>query len=224
MRKEKLTTGNIYHVFNRGVEKRTLFLDEIDNLRFINNLIIFNDKKIVLNAKYRIKEIEKSDVREPIVDILAFCLMPNHFHLLLSQREDGGISKFMNKIGVGYTNYFNLRHGRVGPLFQGAFKSVLIDKEAQFIHIPYYIHLNPLDLAMPNWKEKGVKDIKKAVDFLENYKWSSHSNYSGKSRFSNIVNKGHLNDIFISSENYRKEFKNFIKNFDFSEVTDLSDY
>ena len=100
----------MYHIFNRGVEKRTIFLDESDYLRFMTNLAIFNDTKSVLNAKYRIKEREKPDARKPLVDILAYCLMPNHCHFLLRQKEDDGISKFMNKIGVGYANYFNLKY------------------------------------------------------------------------------------------------------------------
>ena len=121
MRKQKLVSDSIYHVFNRGVEKRRVFMDEHDYSRFVNNLAIFNDVRAVLNAKYRIKEIKSIDNREPLIDILAFCLMPNHFHLLLRQKEDNGISKFMNKIGVGYTNYFNWKYERGGPVFQGAF-------------------------------------------------------------------------------------------------------
>jgi len=221
MRKQKLASNNIYHVFNRGVEKRTIFLDETDNLRFVNNLAIFNDKNAVLNAKYRIKEIETPDIREPLVDILAFCLMPNHFHLLLSQKEGDGISKFMNKIGVGYANYFNLKYERVGSLFQGAFKSVLIDKESQFLRIPFYIHLNPLDLIIPNWRENGVNKIKKAIDFLDSYKWSSHREYSGQPNFIGIINKQFKNDFFVDFESYKREFNDFLKDFDFSNATDL---
>lgn len=221
MRKQKLVSNSIYHVYNRGVEKRTIFLDENDYLRFINNLAIFNDTKSVFNAKYRIKEIEMPDVREPLVDVLAFCLMPNHFHLLLRQKEDEGISKFMNKIGVGYANYFNLKYERVGSLFQGTFKIALIDKESQFLYVPYYIHLNPLDLIISNWQENGIGKTKTAIKFLDSYKWSSHRDYSGKSNFVGVVNKYYLNEVFANSENYQKEFKNFIEDFNFSGVADL---
>ncbi len=218
MRKQKLVSDSIYHVFNRGVEKRRVFMDEHDYSRFVNNLAIFNDVRAVLNAKYRIKEIKSIDNREPLIDILAFCLMPNHFHLLLRQKEDNGISKFMNKIGVGYTNYFNLKYERVGPLFQGAFKSILIDKEPQFLYIPYYIHLNPLDLIIPNWRENGVNKLKTAVEFLDSYKWSSHRDYIGKSNFIEVLNKQPLNEFFVNPINYQNGFNDFIKDFNFSDI------
>lgn len=221
MRKQKLVSDSIYHVFNRGVEKRRVFMDEHDYSRFVNNLAIFNDARAVLNAKYRIKEIKSIDNREPLIDILAFCLMPNHFHLLLRQKEDNGISKFMNKIGVGYTNYFNLKYERVGPLFQGAFKSILIDKEPQFLYIPYYIHLNPLDLIIPNWRENGVNKLKTAVEFLDSYKWSSHRDYIGKSNFIEVLNKQPLNEFFVNPINYQNGFNDFIKDFNFSDINDL---
>ena|SRR3989344_3271045 len=221
MRKERLKTYGMYHIFNRGVEKRTIFLDESDYLRFMTNLAIFNDTKSVLNAKYRIKEREKPDARKPLVDILAYCLMPNHCHFLLRQKEDDGISKFMNKIGVGYANYFNLKYGRVGSLFQGAFKSVSVKGESQFIYIPYYIHLNPLDLISPHWKERGIKKMDKAFDFLASYKWSSHRDYLGKSIFSGVVNKKYLNEIFVNSKIYKNEFRKFIEDFDFSDTSQL---
>ncbi|MDO8743234.1 MAG: transposase [Candidatus Azambacteria bacterium] len=221
MRKQKLVSNNIYHVFNRGVEKRHVFMEEHDYLRFVNNLAIFNDTKAIFNAKYRIKGIKSADSRESLVDILAFCLMPNHFHLLLRQKEDAGISKFMNKIGVGYTNYFNLKYERVGSLFQGTFKAVLIDDESQFLYIPYYIHLNPLDLKIPNWKENGINKPKNAIEFLNSYKWSSHRDYIGNSNFVGIINKHFLNEIFINSENYQEDLKNFMKDFDFSDMKDL---
>ncbi|MFH1048281.1 MAG: transposase [Patescibacteria group bacterium] len=221
MRKQKLVSNSIHHIFNRGVEKRTIFLDESDYLRFINDLVIFNDTKSVFNIKYRIKEIETSDTRKPLVDILAFCLMPNHYHLLLRQEEEGGISKFMNKIGAGYANYFNLKYERVGSLFQGTFKAVLINKESQFLYIPYYIHLNPLDLINTDWRENGVSKPKPAIEFLDSYKWSSHKDYAGKSNFVGILNMHPLNEFFVSPENYRKEFKNFMKDFDFSDISDL---
>jgi len=223
MRKQKLVSNSIYHIFNRGVEKRPIFLDESDYFRFINNLAIFNDTKSVFNSKYRIKEkeIEMSDTQKPLVDILAFCLIPNHFHLLLRQKKEGGISKFMNKLGVGYANYFNLKYERVGSLFQGTFKAVLINDESQFIYIPYYIHLNPLDLIISNWRENGISKIKVATEFLDSYKWSSHRDYAGKSNFVGILNKHPLNEFFVNPENYRKEFKNFMEDFDFSDIVDL---
>lgn len=226
MRKQKLASDNIYHVYNRGVEKRDIFVDDKDYSRFISGAGLFNDINPAYNVGFRLKQSninsENQYVSErKLVDILAFCLMPNHFHLLLRQKENNGISKFMNKIGVGYTNYFNLKYKRVGPLFQGAFKAVLIDKESQFLYIPYYIHLNPLDLKITNWKENGINKPKYAIEFIDSYRWSSHGDYIGKSDFRDIINKDILNEFFINPENYKKELKNFMSNFDFSETKDL---
>ena len=142
--------------------------------------------------------------------------MPNHYHLLLRQREDGGITEFMRKLGVGYTNYFNLKNQRVGPLFQGKFKSVIVEDESQFTYIPFYIHLNPVDLIVKDWREKGIGDSKKAIDFLGNYKWSSHSDFSGKSIFPLVLQKNIFKDIYGEPSRYKNDFVDFIKSADFS--------
>jgi len=219
MRKHKLVSENIYHIYNRGVEKRSLFMNSRDYAHFIDDLIIFNDIKLVINPKLRIRDIKNGDhKRKPLVDILAFCLMPNHYHLLLRQRVDGGITEFMRKLGGGYVNYFNLKHQRVGTLFQGKFKSVLISDKSQFTYIPFYIHLNPLDLFTTDWRDKGVGDFKKAIDFLGNFKWSSHSDYSGKSDFSLVLQRDFLKEYFGGTLEYVKAFRSFISDFDFSVV------
>lgn len=224
MFKNKLTSGKIYHVFNRGVEKRPIFIDDHDHLRFIRGLLIFNDIKPILNFNHKFEAVYKSDKdkdREPLVDILGFCLMPNHFHLLLRQKEDDGIRKFMTKIGIGYANYFNLKYERVGGLYQGNFKSVLIDDESQFLYIPYYIHLNPLGLIFPDWKEKGINKPKRALEFLNSYRWSSHPDYAGWSNFSSVLEMNPLNEIFNGAENYKKDLYEFIKDVDFSDIKDV---
>lgn len=219
MRKDQLISDNIYHVYNRGVEKRSLFINDRDYERFIDDLIMFNDIKPVTNAKQRIKDIKVGDYkRKPLVDILTFCLMPNHYHLLLRQLTDDGIVKFMRKLGDGYVKYFNLKHERVGTLFQGKFKSVLIDNESQFMYIPFYIHLNPLDLVVKDWREKGIGDSKKAINFLSNYKWSSHSGYVGKSDFSLVLQNDFLNNQFDNLFQYKKNFSDFINDFSFSDT------
>lgn len=222
MRKQELALNNIYHVYNRGVEKREIFSNDKDYLRFISDLIVFNDTEPVVNPKQRLLEIKNGiHERSPLVDILAFCLMPNHYHLLLRQKVEFGITEFMRKLGGGYVNYFNTKYRRVGTLFQGKFKSVLIDNEAQFLYIPFYIHLNPLDLMFPDWRECGIKDRKKAINFLDNYKWSSHSNYRGKPIFYFILEENAISEYFGNEDSYSSEIYNFISDFDFSKISDL---
>ena len=222
MRKNNLSQDSIYHIFNRGTDKRAIFMNSSDYLRFINNLVIFNDTEPATNTKQRLLDIQNgTHERVPLVDILAFCLMPNHFHLLLKQRGESSITEFMRKLGCGYVNYFNLKHSRSGTLFQGRFKSVLIDNESQFLYIPFYIHLNPLDMLYQDWRENGVKERKKAIEFLDDYKWSSHINYRGKPNFPLILEENVVAEYFGNEDNYSEEIYNFLKDFNFSRVSDL---
>lgn len=109
----------------------------------------------------------KPDLSKKIIEILAFCLMPNHFHLLLKQIKEGGITEFVSKVTNSYTKYFNTKYTRVGPLFQGEFKSVIVEDDEQLLHLSRYIHLNPLVLYL--------------VKNLDQYEWSSYREYvSGK--------------------------------------------
>ena len=153
----------LIHVLNRGVDKRKIFLDEQDHFRFIHDLFEFNDEDSVNNNFY-IFNHNSNDVRhhyskqerrsrKPLVDILAFCLMPNHYHLLVTPKVENGVALFMKKLNGGYAKYFNTRYERSGALFQGKYKRVVIEGEAHFIHLPYYIHFNPLDLIAPEWRE-----------------------------------------------------------------------
>ena len=165
MQKPIFVNNGIYHIYNRGVEKRKVFTNNKDYLRFIHDLFEFNDESPVLNigrdftSKVPMNEVELQSLkslehslikdkhsRKLLVEILIFTLMPNHFHLLLKQRVENGIVRFMQKLGTGYTNYFNTKYQRVGSLFQGRFKAVKIEEHSHFLHLPYYIHSNPLNL------------------------------------------------------------------------------
>ena len=226
-----LVTGEIFHVLNRGVDKRKIFLDDRDYLRFIHDLFEFNDVNPALNIGRYLNGSQLNDLRNQsisrtprklIVEILAFCLMPNHFHLLLRQRMEGGITKFMRKLGIGYANYFNQKYERTGTLFQGRYKAVLVNREVHFIHLPYYIHFNPLDLIMPEWRMGKIKNYKKAVKFLESYRWSSHLDYIGKKNFPSVTQREFLLKIFGGVENYRKVVKNWLKEIDLVEIKRLT--
>ncbi|OGG73935.1 hypothetical protein A3A40_01250 [Candidatus Kaiserbacteria bacterium RIFCSPLOWO2_01_FULL_54_20] len=179
---------------NRGTEKRDIFMDDRDRARFVYDLFEFNDTKPASNVSYSLSK-KIMDVRHPyiererIVDLHAWCLMRNHYHLLLSERRDGGITTFMRKLNTGYTNYFNGRYKRSGVLFQGKTKKVLIHSEAHFLHIVHYIHLNPLDYVpgAREWRNSRIADTATAKRRLEQYRWSSFLDYSGKKNFPSVL-------------------------------------
>jgi len=157
----------LYHVLNRGVDKRKIFMDDKDRFRFVHDLFEFNDQQKVLDNAYyfNIQDIRYPEIRHKerrprklLVNIYAFCLMANHYHLLVSPLVDGGLSLFMRKLNGGYSRYFNQRHERTGTLFERRYKSVPINNQAHFIHMPYYIHLNPLDMVAPEWREKKISN------------------------------------------------------------------
>ena len=121
--------------------------------------------------------------------------------------RDNGISLFMQKIGAGYTKYFNLKYERVGSLFQGTFKAIRIEEENYLLQLIRYFHLNPVSLIEPNWKESGIKDKKKVNQFLETYRWSSYMDYLGKKNFPSLINRQLVNSLFDSPADHR-EFVN----------------
>lgn len=218
MQKPQFVENQIYHIYNRGVEKRNIFLNDKDYLRFIHDLFEFNDKDSVFNVAYyfnsKSKEIESKHLekerkpRKLLVEILVFALMPNHFHLLLKQKRENGIVKFMQKLGTGYTNYFNKKYERVGGLFQGRFKAILISEEAHFIHLPFYIHTNPIDLI---YGSSTSIDWRRWVEFLENYRWSSFLDYIGKKNFPSLTSRKFLLEFWGGEKAYQKETKKWLR-------------
>lgn len=123
------------------------------------------------------KLVELESVGHGLVDIMAYCLLTNHFHLVLRQKVERGISIFLQKICTAYSMYFNLKHGHSGTLFQGRFKSSHLDTDPYFKWIFPYVHLNPISLVEPDWQEKGVGDPARAKEFLRNYRYSSYHDY-----------------------------------------------
>lgn len=205
MARPPLTTDNFYHIYNRGVEKRDVFLDQHDYSRFVHGLFEFNDENASPNIFRRFPAYHPHNEGNPtsltpakkmLVDIVCFCLMPNHFHLLVRQRTDHGVSKFMQKLGVGYTNYFNTRYERSGVLFQGKFKSVPVERDTYLTHLSRYIHLNPVDLIEPKWKENGIGNWQIVKKHLLSYPWSSYSDYTGAPRFASTIRKDFLMEYF----------------------------
>lgn len=206
-----------YHTLNRGVEKRDIFLDKQDYLRFIHNLYELNDEDRVETTFHAFKKspdltnTENRKTRKKLVDILAFCLMPNHYHLFLSPKIESGISKFMQKVNMGYAKYFNQKYDRVGVLFQGTYKSILITDNTHFLYLPFYIHFNPLDLAHPEWRENKISNPKDALEFLKSYRWSSHLDYLEIKNFPSVLNTKILMEVFGDGHDYQKLTENYLK-------------
>src|SRR3990167_10638747 len=208
-----------FHVLNRGVDKRQIFMDEQDYFRFIHDLYEFNDQERIettfrnfrdYGSISKIAKAKKKD-KKPLVDILAFCLMPNHYHLMLSPRVEKGIPQFMQKVGMGYSKYFNQKYKREGTLFQGRHKHILISDDTHFLHLPFYIHFNPLDLIYPEWRENKISNPKKALEFLKSYRWSSHLDYLGIKNFPSVLNMKPLMEIFGNNKDYQKLVENYLK-------------
>lgn len=177
-------SGGFYHIYNRGVEKRDIFLDEQDYRVFLNYLKFYlSPKKEIINQletnKNLTDEIKAKEILEILkannfyekIDIFYFVLMKNHYHLGLRQKESRDIELFMRSLITKYSKYFNKKYNRVGHLFEGRYKGVLIEKEEYFIHLSRYIHLNPREV------------IAKKRDLIS-YPWSSYPAYLGKVNYS----------------------------------------
>jgi REP element-mobilizing transposase RayT len=143
MRKTRFVNGEFYHVYNRGVDKRTIFVDEFDFARFIQSADEFNSTKpigSIFENSFRKNKLSNRVAK--LVDIVCYCLNPNHFHLILKQRKNKGISDFMRKLGTGFTQYFNFKYKRSGVLFQGEFKAKHVDSNDYLLHLSAYVNLN----------------------------------------------------------------------------------
>lgn len=235
MRKIKFVKGGIYHIFNRGVEKRNIFQNDADRWRFLQGLYLFNDEENSTNLLWKLENekgrlnfrtlkdfIEREHKeRKPLVRIMADCLMPNHYHLIVEEVKDNGISAFMHKIGTGYAGYFNKKHERVGSLFQGTFKASQVDKDLYLQYLLIYLNVvNPGELVEPELKERGVKDADMIIKFAAEYPWSTHQEYLGK-RNSIIIDKGPLGDFFSAPIKYREFAKDILLTKKFNAVSHL---
>jgi len=205
MRKDKLAEGECYHIFNRGVDKRKIFENENDFRRFCISMDLLNDEQDGLMNRWRdfkkcvpraqlseFKEKHLND-RNGLVEIIAFCLNQNHYHMLMRQRGERGIERFMHRMGTSYTNYFNERHDRSGSLFQGRFKSTYINSNSLLFYLSAYVNCN-----------SEIHGIAKA----KNYRWCSYGDYLGiHDSFKDILKKDLLTENFGKSGRY-EEFAN----------------
>lgn len=187
-----LVTGEFYHIYNRGLEKQTVFSNKRDHAFFMQALSYYQ----IENPKpkfslYKVSKVFPVDQTKKMVDVICYCLMPNHFHLLLRQVRDNGISELLRKFIHSYTNYRNLKYNRQGPVFQGMFKAVRVESDEQLTHVSRYIHLNPL-----------VANLVSKQNFSF-YPWSSYPVYLDLVKNENIA-KDEILYFFKNPKDYEK--------------------
>lgn len=200
VRELPLVIGEYYHVFNRGITSQDTFLDHGDYNRAQNTLAFYRakDQPISLSRFFRLPDFKKQEVyssqstqADNLVDLIAYCFMPNHFHLLLRQLTDTGTATFTGQFTNSYTRFFNTKRKRTGPLFQGRFKAVRIKSDEQLTHVSRYIHLNPY-----------TSGITKTLTDLETYPYSSLREYLELTN-SQVCNTLPVLSLFASSLEYR---------------------
>jgi len=192
-RKIKFANNNFYHIFNRGVDKREIFSDTNDLVRFLQSMDEFNTTRPIGSIfQNSFNPLRSSTPKEDkLVNFICYCLNPNHYHFLLEQVADNGIEKFMQRLGTGYTNFFNHKNKRSGSLFQGKYKSVHVDSNEYLLHLSAYINLNDKahqlgsSASKSSWEEYTENDF---GDF-------------------NFCKK----DIILGQFNDKKEYKSFAK-------------
>ena len=173
-----------------------MFGNEFDANRFLMLLYVANSKHSVdlySRRKLELRDILATNRGSPIVSIGAYCLMPNHFHVLVKEITSGGISTFMHRVGTGYTMYFNAKHERVGNLFLKPFRSRHVGTDRYFQHVLQYIHCNPAELYEPRWKEGSVRDIRTLGTKLTEYPYSSLAAYIGRRKSDPILSQDGYN-------------------------------
>ncbi len=206
--------GDIYHICNRGVRKEKIFDSEADYFRFVLNLYRLNNKGESLRINPHRKSIDSFPEQEKIVEVLKWTLLPNHYHLLLYEKVDGGVLEFVKRLGNSFTKYINIKREASGYLFQNSARIIQITSSQHFLYVPFYIDLNLSDLIYLKRENRKI-DAKKALDFFKNYKWSSFRDYFGDSTFSSfskVINK----DLFYETFNtdpvdYIKELLCFLE-------------
>jgi putative transposase len=209
IRKVNFVQGEYYHIYSRGNSKQKIFHDGQDYNHFVSLLYLFNNTENInlfhmgRNNTFDIYEV---NIDNKLISIGAYCLMPNHFHILIAQLKDGGISKFMLKVNTAYSMYYNKKYKRAGSLFEGKFKAEHVNDDRYLKYVFSYIHLNPVKLIQKEWKEKGIINKDEIIKYLNNYKYSSFLDYIGEERTQNkIINRKSFPGYFPDKKSFLSE-------------------
>lgn len=208
IRQTSLSLGEYYHIYNRGNSKQIIFHDDQDYKYFMDLLLFMNSRK-----RLRVRDIKYEDTsnnvkeKQNVISVGAFCIMPNHFHILLKQENENGVTVFMQKLSTSYAMYYNKKYKRTGSLFEGRFKAKHANDDIYLKYLFSYIHLNPLKLIDSNWRANKVN--RKSYDFLEKYPYSSFNEYlTGDEIF---VSKKSFPDYFPTKRQFLSEISYWIK-------------
>lgn len=213
IRTTNFAEGEFYHIYNRGTDKRPLYQSEGDYQRFMGLMFVSNSSagvnyREIANSHESVYLYQKED---PLVAIGAYCLMPNHFHILLTPLVDDGVSLFMRKLGTSYSMYFNKKYERTGTLFEGKFKAKHAATDEYLKYLYAYIHLNPAKMAP---EPTGLQTADSRLTFLQRYQYSSFPDYIGHERAEQgILNPAPFPDYFISAADHIEELQYWLQTY-----------
>lgn len=211
-RKFGFSQGEYYHIYSRGIDRRDIFKTDNDYERFVALLYAANSTTQIhlSDFKKQLKDVYKKERGETFVDIGCYCLMRNHFHILIREKEEQGISTFISKLLTGYSMFFNKKYQRSGSLFVRPFRAEHADSDEYLKYLFSYIHLNPIKAINPDWKEKRI-DSSQARKFLSEYQCSSYLDYVGTMREQNIIlNKDAFPKYFPQKKDFLDEMQEWI--------------
>ena len=204
MRLIRITPGEYYHIFNRAVNKQVIFHDTSDYFRFLFLTLYFQSPIIFQQLGRKVKEFVQSRALDNVeedeiikkrrVELVVFCIMPNHFHLIVKELDEGGIAAYMQRVLTSYSKYYNTKYQKSGHVFQGPYRAVHIADDRQLLHLSAYIHRNPREIS--KWFKKE-----------DQYIWSSYQDFIDENRWGNLI----MPDIVIGQFKDKAEYENFVK-------------
>jgi len=213
LRKQSFEIDEFYHLYNRGTEKRTIYLDKEDYEHFLFLMYVCNTTKSI-----ELRNIGQNfDRGETIIEIGAYCLIPNHFHILIREKTDNGISRYMHKLLTSYSMYFNKKYKRTGKLYEGVFKSIHANKDNYLKYLYSYIHLNPAKLIDKNWKKNKTKNVYRLLEYVFSYPYSSLKEHIDQ-KFK-IINPSEFPHYFKKPNEHKKELFEWL-NFNNEDTTE----
>lgn len=210
IRRVPFVPDEYYHIYNRGNSRQRIFYSEADHNRFMTLLYLANGTQSLDFREINPDILFEYERGEQQVAIGAYCLMPNHFHILAIPLVDDGMVTFMRKLSTGYSMYFNKKHHRTGALFEGRFKSEHVDSDRYLKYLFAYIHLNPVKLLQPDWQEKGITNLQETFKYLDQYQYSSYIDNQVERPQSTILSRNKFPEYFTTKQAYDTEMRDWL--------------